>query len=179
MNYDPLADDSSPTSENKTVLPGHWLVVNPKAHQVPFTLPDDPLKDALELARRGRTVELEAIYPRKGGLTVAALSAANKLGRTPLMVSCLTGKLETMLSLIDAGGDLESRDFSGKTVLFFAIAKRNIEAVNALISKGAKVSAVDNFGRTPLMQACMDGFLPAVIALLRAKVKIGDKDNKG
>ena len=179
MNYNPLADESRPTSSSKTVLPGHWQVMNPNAHKVPFTLPNDPLKDALELARRGRTAELEAIYPGKGGLTVAALSTPNKLGRTPLMVSCLTGKLETMLSIIDAGGDLESCDYSGKTVLFFAIAKRNIEAVRALISKGAEVSAVDNFGRTPLMQACMDGFLPAVKLLLRAKVKIGDKDNKG
>jgi hypothetical protein len=167
-----------PQTSHATSMPGlldrDSPILSP-LHNVPFTL----LKDPLELARRGKTIELKSILPSNGGLSIAGLNVANNVGRTPLMVSCLTGKLDTMLTIIDAGADVESRDFSGKTVIFYAIAKRNIEAVKVLISKGADVEAIDNFGRTPLMEACMDGNLLAVKELLRAGAKIGAADNKG
>ena len=66
--------------------------------------------------------------------------------------------------LIEAGANVEARDYDGNTPLHIAGAvSRNPAMVSTLVSAGSNLEARNLIGRTPLHQAARSGNVPAII----------------
>jgi hypothetical protein len=69
-------------------------------------------------------------------------------GLTPLQQATLTGRVDIMKMLVDAGAALDSRIGSGPhgpgTALHLAIARRSVPALGALVAAGAKINAIES-----------------------------------
>ena len=78
--------------------------------------------------------------------------------KTALAKAARDGDLPTLLALLDAGADLESR-LQGFTALNFAVLYGNADAALELIARGADLSAEDPIGSDPLMATAMTNSL--------------------
>jgi len=76
---------------------------------------------------------------------------------------------ETILSLAEAGANINAADQSGHTLLMRAAQKKDKEIVEALIGAGADTDLANNNGETALMVAARSGLTPAAFALLDLK----------
>lgn len=90
-------------------------------------------------------------------MDLISLLLSIQLGKTALILSCLHGKYDAMITLLEAGAGTECQDHvsssldffifqSGKTVLSHAISKYDARSVEALIKAGANVFALDPVG---------------------------------
>jgi ankyrin repeat protein len=98
---------------------------------------------------------------------------------TVLMVSVLSGKMNTVKTLIDAGADINAKCYDGTNALMMAAIRYNVDIVKVLLDAGANVNAKHSEGYTALMGAAFAGRLDNVKALLDAGADINSKDNKG
>ena len=85
---------------------------------------------------------------------------------TPLMLACRGGHMPCVLTLLEAGADLEK--CGPGTALHFATTNDREACVRALIKEGATVDAFSSRGHTPLMIACKYHYDAIVTALLDA-----------
>ncbi|KAI5792862.1 ankyrin repeat-containing domain protein [Pyronema domesticum] len=73
-------------------------------------------------------------------------------GLTPFLLAAQYGNnTQTLISLLEHGADIESRDMLGRTALSLAALARNMETVQFLLEKGVDIDSKDNLGRTPLV----------------------------
>ncbi len=85
-----------------------------------------------------------------GGAKVL-LRQRNQAGQTPLMMACLSGSLETVRLLIDAGSELEAKDdINGYTALHAAVRNGHVPVAQALLAAKADPNSTDNMGGTAL-----------------------------
>lgn len=79
----------------------------------------------------------------------------DKKGVTPLMKTAILGikdarpindKLQIIMHLIDAGGEIDAQTPDGKTALMYATGNSRLEIVELLVSSGASLSIKDNMG---------------------------------
>jgi ankyrin repeat protein len=87
--------------------------------------------------------------------------------------------IEEVRSLIEAGADLEARDFVGQTPLHRAAENGRTEAAKALIGAGADLEAKDTDGWTPLHRATAWGRTEIAKALIGAGADLEAKDRDG
>lgn len=74
---------------------------------------------------------------------------------------------ETVSTLIDAGANLEAKDFEGSTPLLRACMSGNEELVRLLIEAGADTSATNKHGWTPFLEGVRGGYDEIVIQFLK------------
>jgi len=79
--------------------------------------------------------------------TAAAINCRDVLGRTPLCLAALTGKLEAVKRLVHANGDPRLRDRSARNSLHYACAGGWVDVVSYLLNCG--VSPNDNTAIQP------------------------------
>ncbi|KLO99736.1 Uncharacterized protein LW94_1220 [Fusarium fujikuroi] len=105
-------------------------------------------------------------------------AAADKDGRTPLLLASKNGHLEIATMLLDKGVDATVADNDGWTPLHEASQKGFSEIVKILLEKGANTATTNKDGSTPLLLALENGHLEIATMLLDKGVDatVADKD---
>lgn len=93
--------------------------------------------------------------------------------------ACREKNLEYIKKYLDAGGNIETRDFGGWTALIYASAHGHKDIVGFLLERGADIEAHDHGGSTALMVASEHGQLDVVKFLLNRKANIETQTNNG
>ena len=97
----------------------------------------------------------------------ADVNAVNKKGRTPLLLSCIFGQMDSVRALLEAGADPTIGDEEGFSCLHAAVdGQCSKGTLQALIDHGAHIDAKRNDGTTALLSACKRGQSTSVIFLL-------------
>ncbi len=102
--------------------------------------------------------------PRRGDAFYSMLNEVDT--NMPLHYVALTGRLGLLRQLLDAGTNVDVRDYQGYTALHYALRACQTDSVTALLAAGANVEARTKFGETPLQLAAERGDVNSVIALL-------------
>jgi ankyrin repeat protein len=89
------------------------------------------------------------------------------------------GDTLTVLSCIDGGSDIDSRDSLEATCLYWAVSKHHEDLVDILLERGADANAATKWGSTALHAAADRGFLKIAEKLLEygADCNIGNNNN--
>ena len=95
------------------------------------------------------------------------VSQPGKYGRTALHVAALSGHLTAVKILLNAGADVNSRDYMAGNALYLSIRAGHAGIANVLIEAGADPSILDYYGRSCFYWA---GSLRLEIPLLQAKI---------
>ncbi|MBD0866580.1 MAG: ankyrin repeat domain-containing protein, partial [Rhodobacteraceae bacterium] len=107
-------------------------------------------------------------------------NARTEYGRTPLHFAARWGTLETVITLLNAGAEIEARtEYYGWTPLHVAARWGTPEMVVALLNAGADPNVRDNDDETPLHRAVKEGTAETVMALLDAGAEIEALDKDG
>ncbi len=113
-------------------------------------------------------------------LAVAALMALPGLADADSFHDAvISGDVETVRALLDAGADVEARTEDGHTALMLAAAGSHEGIVRMLLDAGADVNARDEKGWTALMWPAFLGHEGIVRALLDAGADVNARDNEG
>jgi ankyrin repeat protein len=99
----------------------------------------------------------------------AKLWAANPKGVNILMAACQIGDVDFVRTLIERGGQVNSKDFSGRSPLHFAASYRFDEIAALLLDHGAFVDIQDSEGKTALRVSAENGS----VAVFRLLLKYG------
>ena len=95
---------------------------------------------------------------------------------SPLHVAAAWGKRESLLELMDAGGDFNARDPRGWTPVFWCAFAGKTKILETMIKRGADINLRDDHGRTPLHIAAEQGHLGVVAALVGSGARLSAKD---
>jgi chloramphenicol 3-O-phosphotransferase len=98
---------------------------------------------------------------------------------TALYAAAMSGRVQAMQALLEAGAEVDHADSDGWTALHGASLLGHAEAVRALVGAGAEVERADNAGRTALYAAAMSGQVLAIQALVDAGADLNHADNTG
>ena len=71
--------------------------------------------------------------------------------KPPIIWAAMSGDVDCLRVLLDAGVEVDARADVGDTALMWAVAKANRGCMNLLLDAGADVNAKDFFGMTPAM----------------------------
>lgn len=119
------------------------------------------IKNGADVDRRYWTHEKN--HSKHSGSSEYGFEWGDTCGKTPLMVALSSGDMESVRVLIDAGADVNARDYCGRTVLHqaaFSIVSGGDydEMAKLLIEHGsdAKITDTDNFGQS--VQDILDYF---------------------
>ena len=96
-----------------------------------------------------------------------------------LWEACVDRSISAMLSLIDRGADIHSRDSYGKTPLHWACQKGHTDIALLLLDRGADIHCRDRSGNTPLLWACMNGLTDIALLLLDRGADINSRSSYG
>ena len=100
-------------------------------------------------------------------------------GGTPLHMAMQHNKLEDVKKLLDAGADVNAKDWKGWTLLHWAARKNTVEVAKLLIHNGADVNAKEEDGRTPLHWAAFSNASDTAKLLIEGGANIKAKDVGG
>jgi ankyrin repeat protein len=87
--------------------------------------------------------------------------------------------LESVISQLENGGDINSKDEKGQTPLMLAAGNNYAELLKILIEKGADINSEDCEGRNALSLAAGNGWAEIVKALLASGAQINARDKAG
>ena len=77
----------------------------------------------------------------------------------PLIAFAEQGNLDGITRILDAGGDIDIQDGSGRTAAMAATYAHQVEAVRLLFERGANPNLQDDMLNNPLLYAGAEGFL--------------------
>ncbi|KAF3177841.1 hypothetical protein TWF788_007623 [Orbilia oligospora] len=100
-------------------------------------------------------------------------------GRTPLSWAAENGHETVVRLLINAGAEIETKDWYGRTPLSWAAENGHEVVARLLINAGAEMETKDGYERTPLSWAVRNGYKTVVELLLAAKAEIERKRRSG
>lgn len=86
---------------------------------------------------------------------------------SPVHMAALGNSPNFLLSLLDNGADIESRNGILSTPLHYASLRSNTACLSILLDRGANMEAKDHRGYTPLLIAAKTGNIIALDALLQ------------
>ena len=86
-------------------------------------------------------------------LDPTAINVADRNGFTPLHWACLRTDIDALAPLLQAGADVDARDFLGRTPLLLGIKCDRTDLLEPLIAAGADINAPTRTGMTPLFEA--------------------------
>jgi ankyrin repeat protein len=93
-------------------------------------------------------------------------------------VAAAWGKTGSVVAIIEAGADIDSRGPGGWTPLFYATQSGKTDIVEQLLARGAELAAKDQQGRLPVLLAAENGHLEIVQIMLARGVDKDTKDDK-
>jgi ankyrin repeat protein len=108
------------------------------------------------------------------GLLAALLYSVGVANAAPLHEAAKAGQTAEILSLLDAGANINEPDELGVSALHWSVSSGRPAAVRALLERGADVEAETGFGSTPLHWAAARGNR----ALIRLLVSGGSDVNR-
>lgn len=109
----------------------------------------------------------------------AAIDAADRWGRTPLIVALQQGRQPVVEALVAAGADVRRTDAWGRTPLLVATQLKNTPAVRLLVQRKSELDAANRNDITPLIAAAQTGNHEAAAVLLAAGAGTERADNLG
>ncbi len=115
-------------------------------------------------------------------LLLAAACAAALAGpatATPLIAAAEAGDVESALTLIRQGEDVNAVTPDGTTALHWAVHHGEAEMVQRLIRRGADVHAENHYGATPMMEAAVRGDVRVMRMLLDAGADVESRNADG
>ena len=110
-------------------------------------------------------------------LLIALTGCAPK--KDPLLEATHNGDVNTVRALLDAGGNVNLKDETGRTLLMFAALKNHKEVTQLLLDRGADVNARNNSGETALSFAAREGHPEIARALLAKGADVNAEDSSG
>src|SRR6185369_9517384 len=90
-------------------------------------------------------------------LPLAGCSHRPQVDDRALINAAKGGDMKALTSLLDAGGNVEARNESGRTLVALAALRGNTAVVKLLLDRKANPNARDSEGMTPLMWAAFGG----------------------
>lgn len=135
---------------------------------------------------RGTALHLACTYERSNAVVKHLLKSypelreeANTLGMRPLHLATQLGGVRNMITVLEAGVDVNARTVEGCTSLHFAMQTESKEAVRLLLRhEGIRINIPDNNGRTPLHFGSIFGFAQNLAVLLEEPtIKINTVDD--
>lgn len=147
---DVLADDEIETLRRWIDAGAHWP--DELANESDLPPPD---ATALHLADLIRTSAFNAASRREALALMrrepASINARGAFGTTPLMEAALYGDARLLASMLDAGGDPNTRNDRGASALMWAI--DSLAKSRLLLERGADPNLASDFGQTALTLA--------------------------
>ena len=101
------------------------------------------------------------------------------MGETALTAACLSGSEDTVVTLLDRGGALDSSNNRGMPPLLCAAKAGQWQIVDLLLNKGAPLEQMDKHGRTSIMIAAAEGHLGVLDMLLAKGRHFGSPKQRG
>src|SRR4051812_34758601 len=96
-----------------------------------------------------------------------------------IMVAAETGDLDTILSLLGAGTDVDETSGDGRTALMLAAANGHKEMVRLLIQHGADINKADSQGNVPIVYAARADQVDVVNELVDIGANLDITGNRG
>ena len=111
----------------------------------------------------------------------ADLAMADSYGKVSLHYAARWGNDLSVMALLDAGADMESKDYDLSTPLHEASKQGSIclSALKALLRHGANYEACDRKGRRPLHYAVKNSSIDALTLLIRRGAALNPIENSG
>ena len=107
----------------------------------------------------------------------ANVNTQESWGQTPLVIATTKSRLQTMVTLISLGAELEVKDYHhGQTALHVACAGPDENTVLILLDAGADLTATDGRGLSPLGIALVNKFYRCVPLLLEYGARLNHSD---
>lgn len=112
------------------------------------------------------------------------LSERNDLGQTPLIVSCIYGKIDLLPNMINFGADLNAQDDQGWTALHHACdppafcPSAGMGSAQVLLRFGARTDIATLSGQTPLGVALAGSFITHADLLVKTGAELQETDLK-
>lgn len=110
-------------------------------------------------------------------LSIALSGCAQK--KDPLIEAAQNGDVNTVKALLDAGGNVNLKDETGRTLLMYAALRNHKEVAQALLDKGADANARSKTGETALSFAAREGHPEIARALLAKGADVNAEDSSG
>ncbi|KAI8717170.1 NACHT domain-containing protein [Fusarium sp. LHS14.1] len=107
------------------------------------------------------------------------LDAQDEDGRTPLSHAAEKGHVDVVMSLLNAGADVDKCSLFNQTPLVYAVQKGHGEVVRCLLDKEADTERRNYGDRTPLALAVLGGHRAILDLLLERNADIEAKDFSG
>ncbi len=133
------------------------------------------LRTVQRLVAKG--AELEASTSGKSGPSSLQISISKK-GFKPIHHAALSGHSEILISLAQAGANINAQDSWGRTPLYIATLANQLPALDALISLGASIELVDHQGQDCLMVAAQRGQFGSAMRLVRFGANLFQQDQE-
>jgi len=136
--------------------------------QLPLGSHDTKFMEAVQHGDR----DIVKLLLKKG----ADVNAADKFGKTALMMASEKGYKEIMEMLLAKGADVNAKGKPGKTALMIATENGYEQVVKLLLAKGADVQAQEVLGNTALMMAFEKGYKEIMEMLLAKGADVNKKN---
>ncbi|KAI9888557.1 MAG: hypothetical protein M1814_006827 [Vezdaea aestivalis] len=98
---------------------------------------------------------------------------------TPLMVAAGRGGPAMVLSLLEAGSDLNARSSDGLQAIHWAVVNNKLDSLKVLVEKGSAIEARTSDEKTPLMVSARFGALECVEYLLQMGADVATTSKGG
>jgi len=105
---------------------------------------------------------------------VPAKFIPKKIELADFLKAAREGELDSVISFLDHGVDIDYRDHKGRSALILAAKNGKSCVVNELLKRGAFKDAKDDDGNTALMLAAINGIEKAVKILLLGGAKVNE-----
>lgn len=144
-------------------------------HQASLDLKDKRGMSASDYAERARRRDVVAMLER------ATAGYETTSSRMELLRAVEKGDEPALRSLLEHGGDVETRSDEGDTLLIMAARRGTADLVRTLLLNGADpdATALDYWSHTALIAAADSGRMDAVDALIEQGVKLNTKAAQG
>jgi ankyrin repeat protein len=110
---------------------------------------------------------------------VNAVNNSGQTGRILLHGAAVCGHEQLVMSIVNRGGDIFSKDQSSGTLTHSAVQGGILSVIKMMIEKKDEVNEKNVYGLTPLHLAAYFGHIDAVKLLISSKAEINERDFSG